>query len=319
MSSSVTICVYFSCFHFIPSGTLAPCSQSSVSHPRRGITIILQILNDLLKAACHHHHHQGASPALSSLHCPASNPVVSQTPTAEQRSKAQCEALNKTPGELGWKCDSLEVTEHCLYPSYILACFGFIYFLLLLQVSQVTPYIHPHQRIRHCTVSWSACSFWCIRGVFRGGVAGTHTSHRGLIHTSICTSVPSWLDSKDPITVIAAVAAFKSAMPPRGPIMESWHLTFWNGWKSSQSVCCAATFPLWAFLKNVSAEQSNTKDWLRQSLNWACNFMAHNDSHCNVALSQEVQTYVMLYILVLCKKFSCCMFVCCFVYCNALM
>ncbi|XP_029970772.1 midnolin-like isoform X2 [Salarias fasciatus] len=44
------------------SGTLAPCSPSSAPHPRRGVSIILQILNDLLRAACSH---QGAPPALS--------------------------------------------------------------------------------------------------------------------------------------------------------------------------------------------------------------------------------------------------------------
>ncbi|XP_053186674.1 midnolin-like [Scomber japonicus] len=57
------------------SGTLAPCSQSGISHPRRGIAIILRILNDLLRAA---HHHQGASPTQPHLCCPASNPPVSQ-------------------------------------------------------------------------------------------------------------------------------------------------------------------------------------------------------------------------------------------------
>ncbi|XP_076601396.1 midnolin-like [Chaetodon auriga] len=86
------------------SGTLAPCSQSGTSHPRRGIAIILQILNDLLRAACHH---QGASPAFSPPHCPASNPAASQLHTAEEQSKAKSETLvtqraerlSKTPGE----------------------------------------------------------------------------------------------------------------------------------------------------------------------------------------------------------------------------
>ncbi|XP_047225465.1 midnolin-A-like isoform X1 [Girardinichthys multiradiatus] len=39
------------------SGTLGHCSHGGFSHPRRGIAIILQIINDLLRAACHH---QGA-------------------------------------------------------------------------------------------------------------------------------------------------------------------------------------------------------------------------------------------------------------------
>ncbi|XP_028296636.1 midnolin-like isoform X2 [Gouania willdenowi] len=48
------------------SGSLTPRSQSSVSHPRRGVLIILQILNDLLRAA---YSHQRAS---APLHHPAS-------------------------------------------------------------------------------------------------------------------------------------------------------------------------------------------------------------------------------------------------------
>lgn len=92
-------------FLLLPSGTLAPCSQTGVSHPRSGITIILQILNDLLRAACHH---QGAPRTLSQLHCPASNPAVSQLLTAEEQNKAnsqtladqRTEHLGKTPGEL---------------------------------------------------------------------------------------------------------------------------------------------------------------------------------------------------------------------------
>ncbi|KAF7661904.1 hypothetical protein LDENG_00251260 [Lucifuga dentata] len=56
------------------SGTLAPCSQSTIGHPRHGITIILQILNDLLRATFSH---QRAPPTLSQLHCPAPNLPVS--------------------------------------------------------------------------------------------------------------------------------------------------------------------------------------------------------------------------------------------------
>uniref|UniRef100_A0A3Q1BCP5 Ubiquitin-like domain-containing protein n=1 Tax=Amphiprion ocellaris TaxID=80972 RepID=A0A3Q1BCP5_AMPOC len=68
------------------SGTLPPCSQSGISHPRRGIAIILQILNDLLRAA---YHHQGAPAALPLHPCPASNPPVSPLPTAEEPSRAR--------------------------------------------------------------------------------------------------------------------------------------------------------------------------------------------------------------------------------------
>ncbi|XP_028283571.1 midnolin-like [Parambassis ranga] len=57
------------------SGTLAPCSQSSFSHPRRGIAIILHILNDLLRAASHH---QGAPPASELLTAEGSRPTLTQ-------------------------------------------------------------------------------------------------------------------------------------------------------------------------------------------------------------------------------------------------
>ncbi|KAM4595994.1 midnolin-B-like [Polymixia lowei] len=52
------------------SGTLAPYSQSGIGHPRPGIAIILQILNDLLSAT---RDHEGAPPTLSQLHCPGSS------------------------------------------------------------------------------------------------------------------------------------------------------------------------------------------------------------------------------------------------------
>ncbi|XP_056247680.1 midnolin-like [Seriola aureovittata] len=67
------------------SGTLAPHSQNSISHPRRGIAIILQILNDLLRAA---YSHQGAPPTLPQ-HCPALNLPVSPVVAAEEPSKAR--------------------------------------------------------------------------------------------------------------------------------------------------------------------------------------------------------------------------------------
>uniref|UniRef100_A0A8C9XBH7 Midnolin-like n=1 Tax=Sander lucioperca TaxID=283035 RepID=A0A8C9XBH7_SANLU len=72
------------------SGTLAPCSPSNVSHPPRGIAIILQILNDLLRAA---YHHQGAQPAPPHLPCPDANPPASPPLTAEEQSKAKSKTL----------------------------------------------------------------------------------------------------------------------------------------------------------------------------------------------------------------------------------
>ncbi|XP_029929431.1 midnolin [Myripristis murdjan] len=63
------------------SGTLAPLSQSGISHQRHGITIILQILNDLLRATCQH---QGAPPTLPQMHCSAlSTPGSPVLPTKE--------------------------------------------------------------------------------------------------------------------------------------------------------------------------------------------------------------------------------------------
>lgn len=83
------------------SGTLAPCSQSGFSHPRRGIGIILQIFNDLLKAS---YHHQGAQPAPPNQpHCPDVNPPASREGPSKAKSKTlepqRTERLGKTPGE----------------------------------------------------------------------------------------------------------------------------------------------------------------------------------------------------------------------------
>lgn len=95
------------CPLLFPSGTLAPCSQSSVGHPRRGITIILQILTDLLSATFPH---QRAPPTLSQLHCPAADPSVSPLFKTGAPSKAGANQLvtqsadslhfHKTEGQL---------------------------------------------------------------------------------------------------------------------------------------------------------------------------------------------------------------------------
>uniref|UniRef100_A0A665X448 Ubiquitin-like domain-containing protein n=1 Tax=Echeneis naucrates TaxID=173247 RepID=A0A665X448_ECHNA len=69
------------------SGTLAPQSQS-ISHPRRGIAIILQILNDLLRAASSHQR----APAPLRQHCPVPSHPVSPVP-AEEPSKARGKPL----------------------------------------------------------------------------------------------------------------------------------------------------------------------------------------------------------------------------------
>ncbi|CAI5641445.1 unnamed protein product [Oreochromis niloticus] len=83
------------------SGTLAPCSQSGFSHPRRGVAIILQILNDLLKAA---YHHQGAPVPLPLHRCPAPGTEVSPLLTAEEPrppAMQRTEALCGAPGDVG--------------------------------------------------------------------------------------------------------------------------------------------------------------------------------------------------------------------------
>ncbi|XP_072220531.1 midnolin-like isoform X2 [Leuresthes tenuis] len=71
------------------SGTLAPCLQSGIR--RRGIAIILQILNDLLRAASHH---QGApTPPRPLPHCcPASDLPITQFTTEEP-----CKARGRSP------------------------------------------------------------------------------------------------------------------------------------------------------------------------------------------------------------------------------
>ena len=268
-------------FLLLPSGTLAPCSQTGISHPRSGITIILQILNDLLRAACHH---QGAPRTLSQLHCPASNPAVSQLLTAGEQNKAssqtlvdqRTEHLGKTPGEshhsdlliilsfdlfsafLGFLmyidllnchfkcflvfkkkhnvCSGMSLYSHlsniclavslksCVKTRWTEPASLFVLILTkktelfrtghtkqcicsrvagltcssspLLQVRRADPSTHPHRRIERCTVSWSACSFWCTRGVFAGGLARAGTTRKRLTRTSIVTIVLSLLDGE---------------------------------------------------------------------------------------------------------------------------
>ncbi|XP_054888499.1 midnolin-like [Poeciliopsis prolifica] len=71
------------------SGTLAPCSHGGISHPRRGIAIILQILNDLLRAACHH---QGALLPPLCNECTASN-----LPGSHLTAQDPCMGRNRQP------------------------------------------------------------------------------------------------------------------------------------------------------------------------------------------------------------------------------
>lgn len=66
------------------SGTLAPHSQSQITHPRPGVAIIVQILTDLLRAASVH---KGALANLSKHHCPDQNLPVKPQQTAEDGCK----------------------------------------------------------------------------------------------------------------------------------------------------------------------------------------------------------------------------------------
>ncbi|XP_037537265.1 midnolin-like [Nematolebias whitei] len=68
------------------SGTLAPCRHSDVSRPRRGTAIILQILNDLLRAA---YHHQEVLTLPPLHHCVSSDPQV--------KAEEPCRARNRPP------------------------------------------------------------------------------------------------------------------------------------------------------------------------------------------------------------------------------
>lgn len=66
------------------SGTLAPHSQSQITHPRPGVAIIVQILTDLLRAASVH---KGALANLSKHHCPDQNLPAKPQQTAEDGCK----------------------------------------------------------------------------------------------------------------------------------------------------------------------------------------------------------------------------------------
>ncbi|XP_034038789.1 midnolin-like [Thalassophryne amazonica] len=72
------------------SGTLAPSSQSIISHPQRGVAIILQILDDLLKAAFPP---RDPPPTAPHLHRTAPNAPVSSLLTAGKCSKAENQPL----------------------------------------------------------------------------------------------------------------------------------------------------------------------------------------------------------------------------------
>lgn len=75
-----------------PVGTLHPNCQDSSGRPRRDISTILQILNDLLSAT---RHYQGMPPSLTQLRCHAQ--CAPASPTADLAPKTtSCEKLAAT-------------------------------------------------------------------------------------------------------------------------------------------------------------------------------------------------------------------------------
>lgn len=86
-------------FSLLLSGTLAPSPQSSISQHQHGVAIILQILDDLLKAS---YRCQGPQPAPSGLHSPAKNTEAEQS-KAESKTETEKQGTDpprSTPGEL---------------------------------------------------------------------------------------------------------------------------------------------------------------------------------------------------------------------------
>lgn len=92
--------VLYPFFSLLLSGTLASSPQSSISQHQHGVAIILQILDDLLKAP---YRHQGPPPAPSGLHSPISN-------TEEEQSKAESKTVTEKQ-----KNDQLRSTSGELY------------------------------------------------------------------------------------------------------------------------------------------------------------------------------------------------------------
>lgn len=92
-------CTSYPSFFLLLSGTLASSPQSSISQHQHGIAIILQILDDLLKAP---YRCQGPPPAPSGLHSPIKNTEVEQS-KAESKTgteKQRTDPLRSTSGEL---------------------------------------------------------------------------------------------------------------------------------------------------------------------------------------------------------------------------
>lgn len=90
--------VIYAHFSVLLSGTLAPSCQSSVSQHQHGIAIILQILNDLLKAP---YRSQGPASAPSGLQSPVKN--TEEQGKAKRKAatdKQRTDQVRNTSGEL---------------------------------------------------------------------------------------------------------------------------------------------------------------------------------------------------------------------------
>lgn len=86
-------------FSVLLSGTLAPSPQSGISQHQRGISIILQILDDLLKAP---YRSQGPPPAPSGLRSPVPTTEEEQSRAKNKKvaEKQRTDQLRSTSGEL---------------------------------------------------------------------------------------------------------------------------------------------------------------------------------------------------------------------------
>lgn len=150
--------------------------------------------------------------------------------------------------------------------------------------------------MKHYTVNLSACSFWCIRGVYAGRLAGTPKSHKWLTRISSILIVPSLLDGKN--------------LPLWQCSKEQGHLEH-PSWRTETSrVALFDTEHSW----RMETQRLQSIRTLQLSL-WAYYFLQHSTVRCYVARHKRIQYFsiLMLYILVVCTKTDCM-----FMYSNAL-
>lgn len=96
------------------SGTLAPHSESQITHSRPGVAIIEQILNDLLNAACVH---KGALANLASRiadHCPEKNVRGNPPHTAEDACKPVIKQISTQSRSQVTESPGKNDSSHCM-------------------------------------------------------------------------------------------------------------------------------------------------------------------------------------------------------------